>query len=74
MSRHGSSTSTSERFLAAVDADFAVISVAAGNPYGHPTAQTLGRLERAGAVVYRTDRDGDVLFTSDGRSVWLTTP
>ena len=69
VSRHGSSTSTSARFLAAVGPQHAVISAGADNPYGHPTKQTLDRLAKTGAMVYRTDRHGDVLFRSDGKAV-----
>jgi competence protein ComEC len=62
---HGSSTSTSAPFLAAVTPQDAVISVGAGNTYGHPTQATLGRLAATGATVYRTDQDGTVVLTSD---------
>ena len=62
---HGSSTSTSAAFLAAVSPDDAVISVGADNTYGHPAQGTLDRLSAAGASVYRTDSDGTVVLTSD---------
>jgi competence protein ComEC len=47
-------------FLDAVGAELAVISVGAGNDYGHPSAQTVAMLEADGAQVVRTDEDGDV--------------
>ena len=47
-------------FLDAVHARIAVVPVGAGNPYGHPAASTLQRLERDGARKYRSDEDGDV--------------
>ena len=62
---HGSSTSTSAAFLAAVTPDVAIISVGAGNTYDHPTQETLDRLAAAGASVYRTDLHGTVRLTSD---------
>jgi competence protein ComEC len=62
---HGSSTSTSAAFLSAVTPKDAVISVGAGNTYGHPHQEALDRLTAAGATVYRTDRDGTVVLTSD---------
>jgi beta-lactamase superfamily II metal-dependent hydrolase len=62
---HGSSTSTSAAFLAAVTPKDAVISVGAGNTYGHPTQATLDGLAAAGSTVYRTDQDGTVVLTSD---------
>lgn len=56
---HGSKFSAPD-FLDAVHARIAVASVGAGNPYGHPSPATLARLTADGALVLRTDRDGDV--------------
>jgi beta-lactamase superfamily II metal-dependent hydrolase len=62
---HGSKTSTSGAFIAAVHPQLALISVGAGNPYGHPTQETLGRLASAGVPVLRTDQHGIIVCTSD---------
>ena len=62
---HGSNTSTSDAFLTAVAPEDAVISVGAGNTYGHPHQETLDRLAAHGVTVYRTDEDGTVVLTSD---------
>ncbi len=70
---HGSSTSTSAAFLAAVTPKDAVISVGAGNTYGHPHQETLDRLTAAGATVHRTDQDGTVVLTSDCSTYAVTT-
>jgi len=70
---HGSSTSTGSAFLAAVTPKDAVISVGAGNTYGHPTQATLDRLAAAGVTVYRTDQDGTVVLTSDCSTYSITT-
>jgi competence protein ComEC len=70
---HGSSTSTASAFLAAVTPKDAVISVGAGNTYGHPTQETLDRLAAAGATVYRTDQDDTVVLTSDCSTYSITT-
>lgn len=43
----------------------ALISVGAGNPYGHPAASTIAALEQRGIKVYRTDRDGAIAVSSD---------
>ena len=63
---HGSETSTGYVFLNAVLPEVAVISVGAGNSYGHPSENTLSRLRDAGADVWRTDLAGTVTITSDG--------
>jgi len=70
---HGSSTSSSAAFLAAVTPKDAVVSVGAGNTYGHPHQETLDRLAAAGATIYRTDQDGTVVLTSDCSTYSITT-
>jgi competence protein ComEC len=60
---HHGSRKQDPDFLDAVRARIALTPVGAGNPYGHPSAQTLRRLEDDGARVYRSDRDGDVAVT-----------
>ncbi len=59
VAHHGSKYSTSEAFLDIITPEYAVISVG-NNSYGHPTEETLQRLEEAGCVIYRTDEDGTV--------------
>ncbi len=66
---HGSSTSSSDSFLAAVHPDVAVISVGAGNKYGHPSADVLRALSRVGAEVLRTDQAGTVIVRTDGSRI-----
>ena len=65
---HGSRTSTNPEFLSAVAPVDAVVSVGRGNPFGHPRADVLGRLEGAGTHVFRTDEFGltTFLLTPDG--------
>ena len=62
---HGSRTSTSATFLAAVTPALAVIEVGT-NSYGHPTEATLSRLAAVGATVVRTDQAGTYVVTSSG--------
>ena len=69
---HGASTSSTEDFLAAVSPAASVIEVGTGNSYGHPTGQTLERLQSYGPI-YRTDLDGAVVVATDGVSLTVTT-
>jgi beta-lactamase superfamily II metal-dependent hydrolase len=69
VAHHGSRYSSTPRFLQAVQPLIAVISVGAGNEYHHPDAQTLDRLTRMGARVFRTDLDGPIAIESDGRKI-----
>jgi competence protein ComEC len=66
---HGSASSTGYRFLREVDPDYAVISVGKDNSYGHPTETVLSRLRDADVTTFRTDLQGDIICTSDGRTV-----
>ena len=59
---HGSSGSTGETLLEATKPKVAVISVGATNPYRHPSAATLQRLEKYGCEVRRTDLEGTIIF------------
>ena len=70
---HGSPTSSSEAFLEAVQPSIAVISVGADNDYGHPGADVLARLEALNATIYRTDTQGEIIITSDGKTLTVTT-
>ena len=65
---HGSSYAGTVPFLAAVRPAGTIISVAAGNGYGFPAAKTLNRLVAAGSKVFRTDLDGTIVVTTDGRT------
>ena len=66
---HGSSSSTSYRFLNEVMPQYAVISVGKGNSYGHPHEEVLSRLHDADVTVLRTDELGDIVLVSDGKTV-----
>ncbi len=72
VAHHGSRSSTSDEFLRSVGPRLAVISVGARNAYGHPDAGVVARLSAAGAQIYRTDRDGALIFETDGRTLTVT--
>lgn len=63
---HGSSTSSTEPFIAAVHPRVALVSVGAGNSYGHPSVEVLRRFEAQGAHVLRTDDEGTIVVSTDG--------
>lgn len=69
VAHHGSDTSTTAHFLAAVGPDVAVISVGEKNAFGHPGEDVLAKMDEV--KLYRTDEDGTVTFTSDGKRLWV---
>ncbi|MBQ3108151.1 MAG: MBL fold metallo-hydrolase, partial [Clostridia bacterium] len=70
---HGSDSSTTYPFLREIMPAYAVISVGKDNSYGHPREDTLSRLHDAEVKVYRTDLHGDITFTSNGKTISVTT-
>ncbi len=68
---HGSRSSTSPAFLKAVSPQYAVISVGNDNDYGHPHRETLQKLKKANVKVFRTDQDGTMVFSTDGKKINL---
>ena len=69
---HGSSQSTSKEFLKQVEPEIAIISVGKDNSYGHPHETLLKRLKSTNAKIYRTDKLGTILLTSDGKTNTIT--
>ncbi len=63
---HGSAYGTTADFVQAVGASAAIVSVGRDNLFGHPSPATINTLARAGARVYRTDRDGAVTLRTNG--------
>ena len=57
---HGSDTSNTQPLLEAATPDLALISVGLNNKYGHPSYDTLVRLDNIGAQIYRTDLYGTI--------------
>ena len=70
---HGSDTSSSYVFLREVMPKYTVISVGEGNKYGHPSGEVLSRYRDAGSEVYRTDMQGHIIASSDGKTVTFRT-
>ena len=63
---HGSDTSSGQEFLNAVTPTYAVISVGEGNTYDHPKQETLTKFDAMGMKVYRTDKEGSIVFITTG--------
>jgi competence protein ComEC len=66
---HGSNTSSLPAFLAAVSPQWAVTSVGRWNNFGHPDPQVMARYDSLGIGLLRTDRDGAVIFETDGKTL-----
>lgn len=67
MGHHGSKTSSTDAWLAAVKPTIAVISCGKDNKYGHPHAEVLARIAPyVGENIYRTDELGSIIFVTDG--------
>ncbi len=73
VAHHGSNHSSSTHFLSMVQPKLALISSGEGNRYGHPGEESLSRLEKTGAEIYRTDTMGTITVTSDGSTLSVET-
>ncbi|MDK0551484.1 ComEC/Rec2 family competence protein [Clostridium perfringens] len=66
---HGSSSSSSNAFIEAVSPKYGIISCAKDNKYGHPHRETLDIIKKYNIKTFRTDTDGEIILTSDGKSI-----
>lgn len=69
---HGSGTSSTAEFLAAVGAREVVVAAGYRNRFGHPKAEVLARYAALGARVSRTDRDGAVQVRLDAQGAGVS--
>ncbi|WP_174730102.1 DNA internalization-related competence protein ComEC/Rec2 [Mesobacillus harenae] len=63
---HGSKTSTTEQLLDHFKPEGAILSAGQKNRYGHPHQEVLGRLERRGIKIFRTDKNGAITYSFRG--------
>ena len=70
---HGSRTSSGEALLKLVQPRLAFISCGKHNHYGHPSPETLARLKGAGAIIFRTDQDGQIRLRFTREKLEVTT-
>lgn len=73
VSHHGSAHSLGNEFFKKVSPEVAIISVGGANPFGHPAKSTINKLKKSQVRIYRTDKDGTITITSDGKSFEVTT-
>lgn len=69
VAHHGSSGSSSEEFLKAINPKLSLISCGKNNSYGHPHEETLERLEKVGSKVMNTAESGAITIEIVGRKV-----
>ncbi len=70
---HGSRTSSTQAFIGAVNAKYAVISVGRTSPFGHPHKDVVERWNAAGVNVITTGERGMISVSTDGRDLQITT-
>jgi len=71
VAHHGSQYSSSQEFLNATKPEVAIISDGINNEYGHPHQQTLNRLKKINSKIYRTDKNGTIHLTSNGKKITI---
>ena len=71
VAHHGSKYSTCQKFLDVVRPEIAVISCSSKNTYGHPSADTIKRLEDGGTQVEYTMKSGAITVRTDGERIWM---
>ena len=69
VAHHGSKYSSSAHFLKAVNPKYAIISCGQDNNYDHPHSITLNKLEKMNVKIYRTDKSGTIIATSNGKNI-----
>ncbi len=70
---HGATDAASSPFFSEVHPEVAVISAGKYNRFFHPRPRTLSLLQKLGTAIYRTDRDGAISITSDGKTYSIKT-
>lgn len=73
VAHHGSDYSSTLEFIKKVNPKYAVIEVGENNTYKHPSSTTLEKLNYINAKIFRTDKDGTIIFTSDGEDISIKT-
>ncbi|MEK7580364.1 MAG: ComEC/Rec2 family competence protein [Patescibacteria group bacterium] len=69
IAHHGSKHSSTVKFLEKVKPSYAVISVGKNNKFGHPNLRVIFNLNKVHSQILRTDKNGDIIFTTDGKEL-----
>ncbi len=72
LGHHGSKTSNSMDLLRKVQAEYYIAQAGYRNEYGHPHEEVLERVKKLGGTFLRSDQDGTVVFTTDGKNLEYT--
>lgn len=67
---HGSSKSTSEKFINYVKPTVVIFSCGKNNEYGHPHSEVLALMQKYNLQYFRTDRQGTVVIGTDGSTYY----
>jgi competence protein ComEC len=70
---HGSRSSSTPPLVEESRPAVAIVSAGYRSRFGHPHPEVVRRYRESGAELFRTDRDGSVTLSSDGRRVWVAT-
>lgn len=70
LGHHGSKTSSSDEFLTAAGAKYAVVSSRKNNKYNHPSPEVVERVTRHSMQLLNTATDGAITFITDGATIW----
>lgn len=70
---HGSSTSSTRSFVESVSPSYGIISCGLDNSYGHPHRETLDKITKYNIESYRTDTQGQITLTTDGKTISVKT-
>ena len=73
VAHHGSRTSSTQEFIDAVGAKYAVVSVGRSSPFGHPHPEVIERWKASGATVMTTGERGTISVSTDGRDLQVNT-
>ena len=70
---HGSSKSSSAKFVKSVNPSFCVFSCGEGNDYGHPHSEVLQIMKKLKINTFRTDFQGNIVIGTDGNKYYTAT-